>query len=695
MKEYTINDIRNIGLAGHGGTGKTSLAEALLFTAKAINRLGRVDQGTTTSDFDGDEIKHKISINSILAFCDWKGIKINIVDTPGDANFFTDTRFSLLAVDNIIIVVDGVSGIKVQTQKVWDLAQGYKLPRVFFINKLEKERADFFKVQEEITRKFNCAVSVQIPIGFESKFSGIVDLVKNKAFEYSNDESGVFKEIPIPDNLKDRVKKCRDVLIEKVVETDDALLEQYLEKGEISGEEMKSALIKAIAEQKIAPILCGSALRNIGIAHFFEVAANLLPSPAFREKITGTNSNGTAEERERVDSAPFSAYVFKTLVDPHSGHISLFRVFSGTINSDSIVCNSVENQKERIGHICFYIGKNANAISKVIAGDIAGVTKLKRTFTGQTLCDEKHPIILPSIKIPEPAIFFAIEPKTRNDEEKMSSAITKLIEEDPSLKFSWDSQTKESILGGAGQLEIEIDMEKLKRKFGVEVLLKPPHIPYKETIKVKCQAQGKYKRQSGGRGQYGDAWLELEPTPRGKGFEFINKIVGGVIPRQYIPAVEKGVIESMMEGILAGYPVVDVKVSVCDGSYHNVDSSEMAFKIAGSMAFKKAMEQARPVILEPIMNMEVVVPEECVGDIMGDLNSRRGRVHGIEPGKDSSVIKSEVPMAEMLKYAPDLKSITGGRGNYHMTFSHYKEVPAHLRDKIIKESHKSGKESSR
>lgn len=658
MREYTVNDIRNIGLAGHGGTGKTSLTEALLFATKAINRLGSVDQGTTTTDFDEDEIKRKISINSVLASCDWKGTKINIIDTPGDTNFFTDVRFSLLAVDNVVIVVDAVSGVKVQTQKVWNLAQEYKLPRAFFINKLEKERADFFKVQEEIVRKFSGAVPVQVPIGSESTFSDVVDLMK-----------------PIPDNLKDNVGKYREALMEKVAETDDALLEKYLEKGELSDEEMKSAFVKAITEQKIAPIFCGSALKNIGITAFLDAVSSLLPCP-------------------KTSSAPFSALVFKTLVDPHSGHISLFRVFSGTASSDSVVYNPVENQSERLGHICFYVGKNASAVSKVIAGDIAGVTKLRKTFTGQTLCDEKHPVILPSIKAPEPAIFFAVEPKTRNDEEKMSCAIAKLIEEDPSLKFSWNSQTKESILGGAGQLGIEIGVERLKRKFGVEVLLKPPHIPYKETIKSRCQSQGRYKRQSGGRGQYGDAWLELEPMARGKGFEFVNKIVGGVIPRQYIPAVEKGVIEAMMGGILAGYPVVDVRVSVYDGSYHDVDSSEMAFKIAGSMAFKKAMEQARPVILEPIMNMEVVVPEECVGDIMGDLNSRRGRVHGIEPGNDSSVIKSEVPMAEMLKYATDLKSITGGRGNYHMEFSHYEEVPAQLKDKIIKESHQSTRSPS-
>ncbi|MEW6087252.1 MAG: elongation factor G [bacterium] len=695
MKEYTINDIRNIGIAGHGGTGKTSLTEALLFTAKAVTRLGRVDQGTTTTDYDENEIERKISINSVLAFCDWKGTKINIIDTPGDANFFTDTKFALLAVDNIVIVVDGVSGVKVQTQNVWNLSQEHKLPGIFFINKLEKERADFFKVSEEIMKKFNSSIPVQMPVGSESKFSGLVDLIKNKAYEYTNDESGTFKEIPVPDNLKNEVKKYRELLIEKIAETDDVLLEKYLEKGEISDDEMKSALIKAVTGQKIVPIVCGSALRNIGVAHLFDTIAGLLPCPAFRKKITGTNSTGALEEREQADSAPFSAFVFKTLVDPHSGHVSLFRVFSGTANSDSMVYNPAENQKERLGHVCFYVGKNAYAVSKIIAGDIGGVTKLKKTFTGQTLCDEKHPIILPSEKAPDPAIFFAIEPKSRADEEKMSSSIAKLIEEDPSLKFSWDPQTKESILGGAGQLEIEIDIEKLKRKFGVEVLLKPPHIPYKETIKAKFQAQGKYKRQSGGRGQYGDAWLELEPMPRGKGFEFNNRIVGGVIPRQYIPAVEKGVIESMNEGILAGYPVVDVRVSVYDGSYHDVDSSEMAFKIAGSMAFKKAMEQAKPVILEPIMNMEVIVPEECVGDIMGDLNSRRGRVHGVEPSKDSSVIKAEVPMAEMLRYAPDLKSITGGRGNYHMQFSHYEEVPAHLKDKIINEAKKEKEEKAK
>jgi elongation factor G len=591
-------------------------------------------------------------------------------------------------VDNAVIVVDGVSGVKVQTQKVWDLTKEYKIPAIFFINKIEKERSDFFRVQEEIQKKFIAAISVQIPIGSETRFSGIVDLIQNKAYEYADDETGLITEIPIPGDLREKAKKYREMLIEKVVEMDDSLLEKYLEKGEISDLELQAALKKAVSEQRIFPILCGSALKNIGMVHLFDVITGILPNPLFRGEIPGKNAKGEDEFREQSGSAPFSAFVFKTLVNPQSGHISLFRVFSGTAISDLIVNNPAEGQNERLGHICFYVGKNAKAVSKVIAGDIAGVTKLKKTYTGQTLCDEKHPILLHSAKVAEPSIFFAIEPKNRSDEEKMSSAIAKLVEEDPSLKFSWDAETKESILGGAGQLEIEIDIEKLKRKFGVEVLLKPPHIPYKETIKARCQAQGKYKRQSGGRGQYGDAWLELEPMPRGKGFEFLNKIVGGAIPRQYVPAVEKGVIESMTDGILAGYPVVDIRVSVYDGSYHDVDSSEMAFKIAGSMAFKNAMEQARPVLLEPIMNMEVAVPEECVGDIMGDLNSRRGRVHGVEPDKDNSVIKAEVPMAEMLKYAPDLKSITGGRGNYHMEFSHYEEVPAHLKDKIISEAKK-------
>jgi len=694
VKEYPIDKIRNIGLLSHGGEGKTSIAEAMLFDAKMVNRLGKIDDGSSNLDYEPDEISRKLTISSKLAFCEWKKSKINIVDTPGDMNFIADAKGAMRVVDGIILVISAVAGVKVQTENFWSEAKELNIPALVFINKMGRERADFYRTVTEMpdTLDMNPLI-LQLPIGSEQTFKGIIDLFNQKAYIYKGDDSGEYQEGSIPDDLKDRVAEYRQKMVETIAEADDGLLEKYLEGEELTQEELQDSLRKGIRNMQFTPVLCGSALRNIGIQPLMDMIVDFLPSPADRPDVAGKNKAGEEVSRKSAEEAPFSAFVFKTIADPYSGKLTMFRVFSGSLSSDSTVYNTTRDCKEKIGQIFALMGKNHQNYDRVKAGDIAAFVKLKETTTGDTISDEHNPIIYPPLSFPSPIISFAIEPKTKGDEDKVSNALHRLQEEDPTLRVSRDEQTKEFIISGMGQIHVEVVVDRMKRKFGTEVLLKTPKIPYKETIRGSVKVQGKYKRQSGGRGQYGDTWIEIDPLPKGGGFEFVDKIVGGSIPRQYIPAVEKGVVGAMEEGILAGYPVTDVRVTLYDGSFHAVDSSEMAFKIAGSMGFKKGFMECKPTLLEPIMKVSVIVPEEAMGDIMGDLNSRRGRIQGIDTKGRYQIIRAEAPMSEMLKYAPDLISMTGGRGSFTMEFSHYDEVPAHLLDKIVADAKKDKEEA--
>jgi len=689
-----IAKIRNVGIVAHGGAGKTTLTEAILFDAGATARLGKVEDGTTVTDFDEDEIKRRMSINAALAYCEWRGHKLNLIDTPGASIYLTDTRSCLSVLDSALVVVSGVSGVQVQTEKVWACAEAEGLSRMIFINRLDQERSDFHRTLEDV-RKNLCPVAtpVQIPIGSEAAFTGVVDLLKMKALSYQGGGAGKFTEGEIPADLKSKTEEFRAALVEAIAESDDKLLEKYLEGEALSAEELKGGLARGIRSGKFVPVLCGSALKNIGIQPLLDLLTEAAPSPADRPAIEGVDPrDGKRLVREGLQDAPISALVFKTMADPYAGKITMFRVYSGVLSSDSTVYNVNKECKERIGQVAVLRGKSQAPVAAIGPGDLGAVVKLKETGTGDTLADERSPIRLRAIDVPNPIIEYAIVPKSRGDEEKISVGLQRLREEDPTLQVRRDQQTKEVILSGMGKAHLEIAVERLKRKFGIEVQMKTPRVPYTETIRGVTEVQGRHKKQTGGRGQYGDCWIKLEPLPRGGGYEFVNQVVGGAIPRQYIPAVEKGIVEAMAEGALAGYPVVDVKVILYDGSYHTVDSSEMAFKIAGSLAFKKGVLQANPGLLEPVMTAQVVVPDECMGDVIGDLNSKRGRVLGVEAKGKGQLIKAQVPMAEMLEYATQLKAITGDRGDYSMEFSHYEELPQHLRDRIIAESKKGREE---
>lgn len=693
MKEYEAVNIRNIGIISHSGDGKTSLGEAILFDTKSVKRLGKVDDATSHLDYDHDEMIRKITINATPTFCDYNKHKINIIDTPGDINFISDTKAALKVLDGAVLVISAVDGVKVQTETVWGFARDFHMPCMIFINKMDRERADLFRTLEDLKGMEDMKpIVLQIPIGAEHEFKGIVDLLSRQAYIYSEGDSGDFGLTDCPEEFKDQVEEYRNKLIESIAETSDALVEKYLEEGTLSDEEIKNGLKEGVRNRLFTPVLCGSAHKNIGIQPLLDKIIDLMPSPVDLPPLKGKDSEDADVLRQQSPDAPFSAFVFKTIADPYAGKLTLFRVYSGSLSSDSQIYNSTQKVKEKIGQVFLIDGKNNNPVPKAGIGDIAALAKLKTTTTGDTLCDENNPIIYEPMTYPKPVISYAIEPKTKGDDEKVSTALNRLCEEDPTLEISRDPQTKEFIISGMGQIHIEVTVDRIKRKFGADVIIKTPKVPYKETIKGKTKVQGKYKRQSGGRGQYGDAWLEIEPLPRGGGFDFEDKIVGGVVPKQYIPAVEKGIVGAMEGGILAGYPVTDIRVSLYDGSYHSVDSSEMAFKIAASMGFKKGFMECNPVLLEPIMNVTVVVPEECMGDVIGDLNSKRGRVMGMDTQGRTQIIKAQVPMAEMLKYMPDLKSLTGGRGTYSMEFSRYDEVPSHLAEKIIAESKKAREE---
>ncbi len=697
MAKLDAGHIRDVAIIAHSGAGKTSLTEAVLFQAGVTDRMGNVEAGNTVTDYEPEEIARKISVSSAVAYCDWKDTRINLLDTPGFINFIEDTRGSLRISDGAVVIVSALSGVKAETEKIWKYACEFEIPRIVFINKLDKETANFYRAVSDLQKSFESeAVPLQIPVGEGEGFKGIIDLLSMKAFLYEN---GKITEADIPADMKGAADEYRNKLVEKIAESDDALLEKYLEGGEISNDEILKGIKEGSLTRRFIPVVCGSATLGIGISQLLDAALLCLPSPEEMSRISPVRGKNPKEgkeiERKPVETDPLTAYIFKTIADPYAGKLSLFRVYSGVLKADSTVLNAVSGAKERIGQVFHLIGKKQVPVPSVGPGDIAAVVKLKDTNVGDTLCEEHHPLVLEKVKFADPLISYAIAPKTKGDEEKVSTGLHRILEEDPTLHYSRDEESKEMILSGMGQVHLEIALERLKRKFGVEVVMKTPKIPYRETIKTAAKAQGRYKKQSGGRGQFGDCHIEIEPLPRGGGYEFIDKIVGGVIPQQYRPAVEKGVSETMKEGVIAGYPVVDMKVTLYDGSYHSVDSSEMAFKIAGSMALKKAFQDAKPILLEPIMKVEVVTPDDTLGAVIGDLNSRRGKVQGVEPqAGGNQKILALVPMGEMLTYANQLQGMTSGRGLYSMEFSHYEEVPAHVAQKIIAERAKQKEEAA-
>jgi elongation factor G len=694
MGRFDTSKIRNLGIIAHGGAGKTSLAEAILFDTKMIDRLGRVDDGTATMDFEPEEVKRKISITSALDHCEWKDHSIHIVDTPGYGNFIADTRACMRALDCAVVILSAISGVKAQTEEVWNWANEFEIPRIAFVNKMDRERASFLRAIDDMEKSLGArGVAVQMPIGAEAEFEGIIDLITMKASFYAKDGSGDYSQGDIPEECLAEANRLRELMVETVAEAYDALTEKYLDTGELTEEEILDGLRVGTMRSTFTAVLCGSATANIGVAHLLDAICAYLPSPLDRTKAVGTHpKSGDIVERAPDEAEPFSALVFKTTSDPYTGKITILRVYSGVLNSDSVVLNSTKGVEERIGQLYELEGKKQHPIKQAVAGDIVAVAKLKETVTGDTLCTPANPIVFEPARQLLPVISYAIEPKTKADEDKIHNALHRMIEEEPTLESHRDAKTREMIVSGMGQVHLEVIVEKMKRKFGVDVVLKTPKVPYLETIRGSAKVQGKYKKQSGGRGQYGDCWIEMSPTERGEGYVFDDKIVGGVIPRQYIPAVDKGISDAAQDGFLAGYPVVDFRVALYDGSFHTVDSSEMAFKVAGSMAFKKAMEVCKPVLLEPIMNMKVTVPDENMGDVIGDLNSRRGKVVGVEPKANSQIIRAVVPMSEVLAYSNDLKSMTSDRGMFTVEFSHYEELPTHLAQKVIAEANAAKKE---
>ncbi len=678
-----MEKIRNIALVGHGGSGKTSLAEVMLFNTGVTNRLGRVEDGNTVMDFEAEELKRTSSISSGFAQFGYKKHIINIIDTPGDQNFFSDANACMQAADGMIVLVDAVDGVKVQTEQAWEIAEGFKAPVVIFVNKLDRERADFDRVLNDAAEIFDPKpIKLHLPIGKEADFKGIVDLVAMKAYSY--DDSGNATEIDIPADMQDLVESEREALVENVAEADDSLLERYLEGETLTDDDIKTALKAGTLDRTFAPVLCGGATINTGIDLLCDFIVNCMPSPADRGNWTALDESGENEVEISPDpDAPFAGFVFKTIADPFAGRLSIFRVISGSLGSDGNIYNTNKSAKERFSQLLRIAGKEQKPETGAIPGSIVAVAKLKETFTGDTLCNDSRKVKFSCVEPLPTLISYAVGAKTQGDEDKVYISLTKILEEDPALKLDRNAETKEILLAGRGEIHIETAVDKVKRKFNVEMTLDTPKVPYRETIKKKVRVQGKHKKQSGGHGQYGDCWVQMEPLPRGKGFEFVDAIVGGAIPKTYIPAVEKGIVESAARGVLAGFPCIDFKATLDDGGFHAVDSSEMAFKIAGSLAFKKAAQEAAPTLLEPIMDVTVTTPDEFMGDIMGDLNGRRGRVLGMDTKGKNQVIKAQVPMSEFLTYAPDLRSMTGGRGMFTMEFSHYDEVPAQLAEKVI------------
>jgi elongation factor G len=687
MPHKAADRIRNVALIGHRGSGKTSLHEALLFEAGIVNRLGRVEDGTTVSDFEPDEHAREMSIGATVASFEYDDRKINLIDTPGEPSFIADTIASLRVVDAAVVVVNAVMGVEVHTDRLWQRADREGLARLVFVNMLDRERADFFRALESLQSAFgNHVVATEIPIGSEHEVRGVIDLVDMKAFVAQGEGRGAPAPQDIPDELQEQAQEYREKLMDEVAENSDELMERYLEGEEIDHDEIVTVLKRGVTDGKIFPVACGVATKNLGTTRLLNALVEDLPSPAMRGPVTAIDGEGEEIEIAPDEEGELVAYVFKTHADPYAGRLNYFRVYSGVIKGDSQVNNVTRRAKERVGQLLVSQGKEHEQVSELGAGDIGAVAKLKETRAGDVLADKDRRLSFPALDLPAPVMAFAFEPKTKGDEEKAANAIRRLEEEDPTLDVHRDQQTGEQIIAGLTQIHVEVITDRMKERFGAEINLKPPRVPYLESIRKPAKAHGRYKKQTGGRGQFGDCHIELEPGEAGSGLDFVDAIKGGVIPKGFIPAVEKGISEAMQHGTLAGYPVKDVRVRLYDGSHHSVDSSEMAFKIAGSMAFKQAMEQADPVLLEPIMLLTVSVPEDVVGDVVGDLNSRRGRPLGMEAKGSATEIKAEVPMAEVLDYARDLRQITGGRGDYTMEFARHEEIPSHLAQKVISEA---------
>ena len=689
MKTYEGANVRNVAVMGHGHAGKTSLVSAMLFTSGATQRQGRVDDGSATTDYDDEEIARKMSISTAMGCVEWGKTKINILDTPGFNMFVHEAKMVLPVIDAALIVVDGVAGVEVVTQRVWNYCEEYNMPRVIVASRMDRERADAERVLESLTKAFGRSViPLELPIGKEKGLSGIVDLVSMKAYTYELGGNGKGREGEIPAGMKEEAQAAHEKLVEMIAEGNDELMEEFFDKGTIPEEHLIPALHNAIREDKIFPVLFASGLGNVSVDRLMDFIVEFTPASTEHDAIRGevTTGNGEPPARKESDTEPVSVYVFKTVSDPFAGRISYFKVFSGVLRNDAALQNFSRGSAEKLAHISIMQGKTAVPVSELHAGDIGAVAKLKDTLTGDTLGDKSAPIQYPKVKLPEPAITFAIEPKTRADEDKLGVGIHKLMEEDAMLRFFRDAQTKEFLIAGTGQQHIEVVVAKMKKRYHTEVNLKAPKVPYRETIRGRADVQGRHKKQTGGHGQYGDCKIKMEPLPRGAQFEFVNDIFGGAIPRNFIPAVEKGIKDAAARGYLAGFPVVDFRVVLYDGSYHDVDSNDLSFQMAGRIAFKKAMEQAKPTLLEPVMAAEITVPDEFAGSIMGDLNSRRGRIQGMDNKAGNTIVKAEIPMAEMLSYGADLTSMTQGRGSFNMEMHHYDVVPGQLQEKIIEKA---------
>jgi len=684
MKSYATEQIRNVALIAHGGAGKTSLAEAVLYTAGAITRLGKVEAGTTTLDFDPEEVRRQITINTSLAPLEWANVKVNLLDTPGYFDFIGDVAGALRVADACVVCVSAVAGVEVGTEKVWSYADEQNLPRLVFVNKMDRENADFDRALAQLQQFFGLkVVPVQVPMGAEADFRGIIDLLEMKAYLFGGDGKKI-SETGIPAEYADKAAAYREKLMEAVAESDDELLLKYLDGQPLEQEEMKAGLRKGVLAGKVMPVLCGSATLNYGVQPLLEMIVSSLPSPADVGVVQARKlESDEAAQLKIASGGPLAALVFKTFADPFVGKISYFKVYSGTMRGDSQIYNVNKDKAERVGQLFSMLGKSQLNMEQVTAGDIAAVAKLQMTATGDTLSDKNTGLILEPVSFPEPVITYAVEPKKQGEEDKVAAGLARFLEEDPTFRMVRSTEVKQTLISGMGELHLEFISSKLAKKFGVEVDLTLPKIPYKETIRGTAKVEGRHKKQSGGRGQFGHVWIEFSPLPPGEQFVFEDKIFGGSVPRQYIPAVEKGLREALESGTLAGFQVVDIKASLYDGSFHTVDSSEMAFKIAAHLAFKKGMEQAKPVLLEPVMLAEVSVPEQFMGDIMGDMNSRRGRILGMESAQGFQKIKAHVPMSEMLKYSIDLRSMTQGRGSFTMKFDHYEEVPAQIAEQVI------------
>jgi elongation factor G len=688
LKEYESKDIRNVVLVAHGGAGKTSFAECLLHTAKATPRLGKVDDGASILDYADDEVARKITINLAVAHLEWKDTRVNIIDTPGYADFYGDTRAGVRVADAAIVVVRADGGVEVGTEKVWEFLDEYSLPRLIVANRMDKEYADFEKVVESARKVFDApVVAAQLPVGKADGYNGVVDLLHMKYFKYDRSGSGAGVMQEIPADLAAKAKQAREKLVESIAECSDELLESYLEGKEMKPDALAAAYRDGFRRGRIVPVFCASSAFNVGTQQVLEAMVSVFPNPEEMGEFTvkGVQS-GQESKRTRTKSEPFAALVFKTISEPHVGDMSIMRAYSGMVLAGSETFNATKGNTEKLTQLYTLMGRERREINRLVAGDIAATVKLRDTSANDTMCDKAHQVLLEPVKFPKPVVKEALRTKVKGEEDKMSSGLSRLLQEDPTVTVSYDAETKETIISGLGELHLDVLLGRLKHRFNVDVELSKPRVPYRETIKGRSEHQGKYKKQTGGRGQYGDCWLRLEPLARATGFEFVDDVVGGVVPSKFIPAVEKGVREAMEEGVLAGYKVVDLRVSIYDGSYHDVDSSDMAFKIAGSMAFKKCFTDAKPVLLEPIMTVTVTVPEDNLGDVMGDLSGKRGKILGIDAHGRSQVVKALVPLGEMYKYSTTLKSMTQGRGSYGIEFSHYEEVPRETAQKIIDEA---------